>query len=132
MVRKVAIIGFGSTDNSDEARRKDDLKPWRTKVADAFYDILESVDKGIDPEEIQYVVTNYHGEASVEGGSPAELIDALGLAPVGHSLITDQCTGSGTSLLDAYAIVASGLYDVVLQIGWDSRYDLLNRAEKRC
>jgi acetyl-CoA C-acetyltransferase len=131
MGRKVAIVGFGSTDNSDEARRKDDLKPWRTKVADAFYNILESVDKGIDLKDIQYVVTNYHGESSVEGGSPAELIDALGLAPIGHSLITDQCTGSGTSLFDAYAIVASGLCDVVLIIGWDSRYDSLNRAEKR-
>jgi len=131
MVGKVAIVGFGTIDNSDEARKKDDLKPWRTKVADAFYEILESVDKGIDPKEIQYVVTNYHGEASVEGGSPAELVDALGIAPAGHSLICDQCTGSGISLLDGYAIVASGLYDKVLVIGWDSRYDLLNRSEKR-
>jgi len=131
MGRRVAIVGFGSTDNSYEQRKKDDLRPWRTKIADAFYDILANVDKGIDPKDVQYVVTNYHGEASVEGGSPAEIIDALGLAPTGHSLITDQCTGSGTSLFDAYAILASGLHDVVLQIGWDTRYDLLNRADKR-
>ena len=131
-MRKVAIVGFGWIDNSLEARRKDDLKPWRYKIAEAGYNIMASVDKGIDPKDIQYLVTNYHGEASVEGGSPAEIVDALGMAPAGHSLITDQCTGGGTSFHDAYALVASELYDIVLQIGWDSRYDLLNRAEKRC
>jgi len=132
MERKVAIVGFGSMDNSPEARRKDDLKSWRYKIAEAGYDILASVDKGMDPKDIQYIVTNYHGEATVEGGSPAEIVDALGMVPAGHSLITDQCTGSGTSFHDAYALVASGQYDRVLHIGWDSRYDLLNRADKRC
>jgi len=132
MVRKVAIVGFGSMDNSPEARRKDDLRSWRYKIAEAGHDILASVDKGMDPKDIQYIVTNYHGEATVEGGSPAEIVDALGMVPTGHSLITDQCTGSGTSFHDAWALVASGQYDRVLHIGWDSRYDLLNRADKRC
>ena len=101
-------------------------------MADAAYDAIANVKRGLHPKDIQYVVVNYHGEASVEAGGIGPVVsDLLGLHPVGVTQLCANCTGAGVSAHEAYGLVASGLYDRVLVIGFDKRWDLLNFADKR-
>jgi acetyl-CoA C-acetyltransferase len=109
-----------------------DRRSWKEYVADAAYDAIGNVKKGLHPKDIQYVVVNYHGEASVEAGGIGPVVsDVLGLHPVGVTQLCANCTGAGVSALEAYGLVASGLYDRVLVIGFDKRFDLVNFTDKR-
>jgi acetyl-CoA C-acetyltransferase len=131
-MRRVAIAGVGITPRNRSYMSQADRKSWKEYVADAAYDAIADVKKGLNPKDIQYVVVNYHGEASVEAGGIGPVVsDVLGLHPVGVTQLCANCTGAGVSAHEAYGLVASGLYDRVLVIGFDKRWDLLNFGDKR-
>jgi acetyl-CoA C-acetyltransferase len=131
-MRRVAIAGVGITPRNRTYMSQADRKSWKEYVADAAYDAIANVKKGLHPKDIQYVVVNYHGEASVEAGGIGPVVsDVLGLHPIGVTQLCANCTGAGVSAHEAYGLVASGLYDRVLVIGFDKRWDLLNFADKR-
>jgi len=131
-MRRVAIAGVGITPRNRTYMSQADRKSWKEYVADAAYDAIANVKKGLNPKDIQYVVVNYHGEASVEAGGIGPVVsDVLGLHPIGVTQLCANCTGAGVSAHEAYGLVASGLYDRVLVIGFDKRWDLLNFADKR-
>jgi acetyl-CoA C-acetyltransferase len=131
-MRRVAIVGVGITPRNNAYLADADRKSWKHYVVESAYNAIEDVPKGLDPRDIQYVVANYHGEAAVEAGGIGPVIsDILGLHPVGVTVLCANCTGAGVSAHDAYGLVASGLYDRVLVIGFDKRWDVLRFADKR-
>lgn len=131
-MRRVAIVGVGMTPRNQEYMRYSDSRSWKDYVVEAAYDAIADVRKGLKPRDIQYVVINYHGEASVEAGGIGPVVsDILGLHPVGVTVITANCTGAGVSMHEGFSLVASGRYDRVLVIGFDKRWDLLNFGDKR-
>jgi len=131
-MRRVAIAGVGITPRSNAYLADADRKSWKQYVVESCYNAIENVSKGLDPKDIQYVVANYHGEATVEAGGIGPVIsDTLGLHPVGVTALCANCTGAGVSAHDAYGLVASGLYDRVLVVGFDKRWDMLRFADKR-
>ena len=131
-MRRIAIVGVGITPRNRAYLKDADRRSWKEYMVDAAYNTIANVDKGIDPKDIQYVVVNYHGEATVEAGGIGPVVsDILGLHPVGVTALCANCTGAGVSAHEAYSLVTSGLYDRVLVIGFDKRWDLLNFADKR-
>lgn len=131
-MRRVAIAGVGITPRNNTFLNSADRYSWKHYVVEAAYDAIEDVSKGLSPKDIQYVVANYHGEASVEAGGIGPVVsDILGLHPVGVTVLCANCTGAGVGAHEAYGLVASGLYDRVLVIGFDKRWDLLRHADKR-
>ena len=120
------------TPRNEEYMRQSDSKSWKDYVIEAGYDAIHNVKRGLNPRDIQYVVVNYHGEASVEAGGIGPIVsDILGMHPVGVTALSANCTGAGVSMHEAYSMVASGRYDRVLVIGFEKRWDLLNFADKR-
>ena len=82
-MRRVAIAGVGITPRNRTYMSQADRKSWKEYVADAAYDAIADVKKGLNPKDIQYVIVNYHGEASVEAGGIGPVVsDVLGLHPV--------------------------------------------------
>src|SRR4030042_917919 len=78
-MRRVAIAGVGITPRTRTYLSQADRKSWKEYVADAAYDAIANVKRGLHPKDIQYVVVNYHGEASVEAGGIGPVVsDALG------------------------------------------------------
>src|SRR3989304_2769463 len=131
-MRRVAIAGVGITPRNRAFLANADRMSWKRYVADAAYDAIADVEKGLDPKDIQYVIANYHGESSLEAGGIGPVVsDLLGLHPVGVTALCANCVGAGVSAHDAFGLVASGRYDRVLVVGFDKRWDLLNFGDKR-
>lgn len=131
-MRRVAIAGVGITPRNRAHMANADRMSWKRYVADAAYDAIANVDKGLDPKDIQYIIVNYHGESSLESGGIGPIVsDVLGMHPVGVTALCANCVGAGVSAHDAYGLVASGMYDRVLVVGFDKRWDLLNFGDKR-
>lgn len=99
-MRRVAIAGVGITPRNNAYLADADRKSWKHYVVESAYNAIEDVRKGLDPRDIQYVVVNYHGEASVEAGGIGPVVsDILGLHPVGVTALCANCTGAGGSVL---------------------------------
>ena len=131
-MRRVAIVGVGTTPRNRAYMSQADRKSWKEYVADAAYAAIGDVKRGLNPKDIQYVVVNYHGEALIEAGGIGPVVsDLLGLHPVGVTQLCANCTGAGVSAHEAYGLVASGLYDRVLVIGFDKWWDIINMGDKR-
>ena len=131
-MRRVAIVGVGVTPRNRTYLKNSDRKSWRDYIVEAVYNAFDDVEKGFDPREIQYILACYHGEATVEAGGVGPVVsEILGLHPVGVSLLCANCAGAGVSTVDAYGMVASGMYDKVLVVGFDKHSDLYSRADKR-
>ena len=131
-MRRVAIIGVGVTPRTKEYTKDNDRKSWKEYVVEAVYNAIADVDKGMNPKEIQYVLANYHGEATVEAGGIGPVVsDILGLHPAGVTVLCANCTGAGVSTHEAFGLVASGRYDMVLVVGFDKQRDMLNAADRR-
>jgi acetyl-CoA C-acetyltransferase len=131
-MRRVAIVGVGLTPRNESYMRLSDTKSWKDYVIEAAYGAIDDVPKGLDPQDIQYAVVNYHGEASVEAGGIGPIVsDILGLHPIGVTALCANCVGAGVGMHEAFGLVASGRYDRVLAVGFDKRWDLLNFGDKR-
>jgi acetyl-CoA C-acetyltransferase len=131
-MRKVAIVGVGQTSRSPEYRRRSDNMSWQDYVIEAVYEAIEDAGKGLSPKDIEYVVINYHGESQIEAGGIGPVVsDMLGLHPTGVTPLCANCTGGGVGMHDAYGLVASGMYDRVLAVGFDKTFDLHNTSDKR-
>ncbi len=131
-MRRVAIVGVGVTPRNRTYLREVDRKSWKEYIVEATYAAIGDVGKGMDPKDIQYAVVNYHGEATIEAGGIGPIVsDILGLHPIGVTVICSNCTGAGVSAHDAFGLVASGLYDRVLVVGFDKWFDLLSFGDNR-
>jgi acetyl-CoA C-acetyltransferase len=114
--RQVAIVGGGLT--------KLGLFPDRNSkdfFAEAYSEMMGSVDKGIDPKEIEAIyVGNFTNDFFVNQSHWAPIIsDLLGHVPKPVTRTEGACASSALAFREGILAIASGLYDVVLVGGFE-------------
>jgi acetyl-CoA C-acetyltransferase len=119
--RGVAIVGVGMS--------KFGAFPGvatRDLFVEAFQDLRGSIDKGLDPDEIEALyIGNYSSDLFERQGHTAPIMaDWVGLTPRPATRVEDACASSGVALREGLIAVASGLYDVVLVGGIEKMTDL--------
>jgi len=111
LARGVAIVGAGMSkfgmfrDNNSK-----DL------FADAFGDLLASVDKGVDPSDIDALyLGNFSNDFFVHQAHWAPIIsDLIGLTPKPATRTEGACASSALAFREGIFAIASGFYDIIL------------------
>ena len=98
----------------------------RDLFVEAFQEMRTSVDKGLDPGDIEVLyIGNYSSDLFEGQGHTAPIMaDWVGLAPRPATRVEDACASSGVALREGILAVASGLYDLVLVGGIEKMTDL--------
>ena len=109
--RGVAIVGAGM---SKFGMFKD--KDSKDLFAEAFNEMLSSVDKGVDPNDIEALyLGNFSNDFFVHQAHWGPLIsDLIGLAPKPSTRTEGACASSALALREGVFAIASGFYDMVL------------------
>ncbi|MCA9905774.1 MAG: hypothetical protein KC547_18085 [Anaerolineae bacterium] len=109
--RGVAVVGAGM---NKFGTYKD--KTSRDLFVEAYQDMLNSLDNGSDPSEIETIyIGNYSNELfEGQGHSAPIMADAVGLVPRPAVRVEDACASGGIALRQGVMAIASGMYDVVL------------------
>ena len=111
LVRGVAMVGAGmSAFNMFKDRDSKDL------FAEAFVGMSASVDKGLDPNDIDalYIGNFTNDFFAHQSHWGAILSDSLGLVPKPATRIEGACASSALAFREGVFAIASGFYDVVL------------------
>jgi acetyl-CoA C-acetyltransferase len=119
--RSVAVVGAGmSKFGAFPGQSTRDL------FVEAFQEMRASVDKGLDPRDIEALyIGNYSSDLFEGQGHTAPIMaDWVGLAPRPATRVEDACASSGVALRQGILAIASGLYDVVLVGGIEKMSDL--------
>lgn len=117
----VAIIGAGQTPYGDFPG-----KGVKELFAEAYFEMLKSIDKGIEPQRIQ---TAYIGSLSAGSGfqlgqlAPL-LMGHVGLPRATATRVENACASGGYALYNAAIAVASGKFDLVLAAGVEKMRDV--------
>ena len=109
--RGVAMVGAGMSEfNMFKDRDSKDL------FAEAFIEMSASVDKGLDPNDIDALyIGNFTNDFFVHQSHwGAILSDSLGLVPKPATRIEGACASSALAFREGVFAIASGFYDVVL------------------
>jgi len=109
--RGVAVVGTGmSKFGMFKEKNSKDL------FAEAFNEMLSSVDKGIDPKDIQSLyLGNGSGEFFVHQMHWGPIIsDLIGLTPKPATRTEGACASGALAFREGVLAIASGLYDIVL------------------
>ncbi len=119
--RGVAVVGAGMTRFGAFPG-----KTTRDLFAEAFQEMRASVDRGLDPKDIEAIyIGNYSSDLFEGQGHTAPIMaDWVGLAPRPATRVEDACASSGVALRQGILAIASGLYDVVLVGGIEKMTDL--------
>lgn len=123
-MKKVAIVGAGHSYYGDFPE-----KGIKELFADAYRDMLSSVDKGVDPRDIEAA---FIGSLSAGGGfqlgqtSPL-LTEHVGLQYIPSMRVENACASGGYAIWAAVCAVASGKYKTVLAAGVEKMRDLSAR-----
>jgi acetyl-CoA C-acetyltransferase len=119
--RGVAVVGAGMSKFGAFPG-----KATRDLFVEAFKEMRASVDKGLDPNDIESLyIGNYSSDLFEGQGHTAPIMaDWVGLAPRPATRIEDACASSGVALRQGIIAVASGLYDIVLVGGIEKMTDL--------
>lgn len=98
----------------------------RDLFVEAFRDMRGSVDKGLDPNDIEALYVGVYSSDLFEGqGHMAPLMaDWVGLTPRPATRVEDACASSGVAFRQGILAIASGMYDVVLVGGVEKMTDL--------
>ena len=109
--RGVAVVGAGM---SKFGIFKD--KDSKDLFAEAFTEMLSSVDKGIDPNDIEAMwLGNFSNDFFMHQGHWGPIIsDLIGLAPKPATRTEGACAASTLAFRDGVFAIASGFYDIVL------------------
>ena len=109
--RPVSIVGAGM---SQFGAFPD--KNFRDLFVEAFHDLLEHLDQGIDVEDIECgYIGNYSADLFEGQGHTAPILaDWLGMTPTPVTRIENACASSGSAFREGIMAIASGMYDVVL------------------
>ena len=109
--RGVAVVGagmskFGMFDDRDS----------KDLFTDAFSDMLASVDKGVDPRDIDALYLGNFTNDFFVGQShwSAIMSDAIGLVPKPATRTEGACASSALAFREGVFAIASGFYDMVL------------------
>lgn len=117
----VAIIGAGQTKYGDFPE-----KGIKELFAEAYQEMLASVDKGFDPQLIQaaYIGTLSAGSGFQLGQAGALLMGYVGLPYVPTTRVENACASGGFALHAAINVVASGKADFALAAGFEKMRDV--------
>lgn len=109
--RGVALVGAGM---SKFGAFPD--KSSRDLFVEAYLEMRSTVDKGLDPKDIETAYIGNFSSDLFEGQSHTAplMIDAIGLVPIPAVRVEDACASSGVALRQGILAIASGLYDGVL------------------
>jgi acetyl-CoA C-acetyltransferase len=109
--RGVAVVGAGM---SKFGMFKD--KDSKYLFAEAFNEMLSSVDKGIDPNDIDALyLGNFTNDFFIHQGHWGPIIsDLIGLTPKPSTRTEGACAASALAFREGVFAIASGFYDVVL------------------
>jgi acetyl-CoA C-acetyltransferase len=119
--RQVSIVGAGmSRFGTFKGKSSRDL------FVEAFQDLMEHLDQGIDVEDIECgYIGNYSSDLFEGQGHTAPIIaDWLGMTPTPLTRIENACASSGSALREGVMAIASGMYDIVLVGGVEKMTDL--------
>ncbi len=128
LLRGVAMVGAGM---SKFGAFPD--KSSRDLFVEAYQDMKASMDKGLDPREIQAFYMGNFSSDQFEGQAHMAPILAswVGLAPIPALRVEDACASGGVALRQAFMAIAAGIYDVVLVGGVEKMTDLpINEVTK--
>ncbi|HEY9122130.1 MAG TPA: beta-ketoacyl synthase N-terminal-like domain-containing protein [Brevefilum sp.] len=119
--RNVALVGAGM---SKFGAFPD--KTSRDLFVEAFCDLKNYVDKGLDPERIEALyLGNFSSDQFEKQAHLAPILASwIGISPVPTMRIEDACASGGVALRQAALAIASGEYDVVLVGGVEKMTDL--------
>jgi len=112
MPRKVAVIGCGMS----KFGRRDD-KDLMGLLVEASTASLADANVGRKDIDAIYVSSMLSGELSHQTATASALADELSLLPAAADRIENGPASGGSAVKNAYAAVASGLYDTVLVTG---------------
>jgi len=117
--RDVAVIGAGMSPFGDLGRTAKSL------FAEAFFEALDSVDKGLDPSHIHeaYIGSMGFGGGQI-GNAAALLAEHARMLHIPTRKVENACASSGYAFRDAYLAVKSGAADLVLAGGVEVMNDL--------
>jgi acetyl-CoA C-acetyltransferase len=109
--RGVAVVGAGM---SKFGMYSD--KDSKYLFAEAFQEMLSTVDKGIDPKDVDALyLGNFTNDFFVHQGHWGPIIsDLLGLTPKPATRTEGACASSALAFREGVFAIASGFYDVVL------------------
>ncbi|MEJ2485145.1 MAG: beta-ketoacyl synthase N-terminal-like domain-containing protein [Anaerolineales bacterium] len=101
-------------------------KASRDLFVEAFQDMRDSVDKGIDPKDIETLfIGNCTSDLFEKQGHTAPLMaDWVGLTPRPATRVEDACASGGVAFRQGIMAIASGMYDIVLVGGFEKMTDL--------
>ena len=121
LARSVSIIG-GAMSQFGVFPEKNS----RDLMAEAYGEALESVDRGLDPQDIDAIyVGNFASELFEGQGHLGYLMaDWLGLAPRPATRVEGACASSGVAFRQGLMAIASGMHDVVLVAGVEKMTDV--------
>ncbi len=124
--KRVAIVGAGMIDFGEHfSLSLEDM------IEQAYLNALVSVDKGLDPKEIQ--AAWYGTVYPVMGNSGLVLAHATGLFDIPITRVENACATGSDAFRNACFAVAAGLYDIVLVVGAEKMHDepggLIQRAD---
>ncbi|MDX1615029.1 MAG: beta-ketoacyl synthase N-terminal-like domain-containing protein [Candidatus Promineifilaceae bacterium] len=119
--RGVAVVGAGMSHFGVITG-----KASRDLFVEAFNACRVSVDRGLDPTDIEALyVGNYSSDLFEGQGHLAPIMaDWIGLTPRPATRVEDACASGGAALRQGIMAIASGLYDVVLVGGVEKMSDL--------
>ena len=122
--RGVAVVGAGMSKFGAFAGKNS-----RDLFVEAYKEMTKSVDKGLDPAEIESLyIGNFSSDQFEHQAHTAPLMaDAVGLTPRPATRVEDACASGGVALRQGMMAIASGLYDVVL-VGGVEKMTALNTA----
>ena len=114
--RQVAVVGAGMSrfDMFDDRDSKD-------LFVEAFQDMVASVDKGMDPDDIDALyLGNFTNDFFVEQAHWGPILaDALGVVPKPATRTEGACASSALAFREGVFAIASNFYDVVLVGGFE-------------
>jgi acetyl-CoA C-acetyltransferase len=101
-------------------------KSTRDLFVESFTEMTASVDKGLDPKDIEAVyIGNFSSDLFEGQGHTAPIMaDWVGLTPRPATRVEGACASGGVALRQGMLAVASGAYDMVLVGGIEKMTDL--------
>ncbi|MEI7988236.1 MAG: hypothetical protein WCI88_04290 [Chloroflexota bacterium] len=118
---QVAIVGAGmSKFGSFPEKNSRDL------FIDAFQSMRSSIDKGLDPRDIEALYLGNFSSDVFEGQAhtAAVMADVAGLTPCPAIRVEDACASGGVALRQGVLAIAYGIYEIVLVSGVEKMSNL--------
>ena len=121
LLRGVSVVGAGMSKFGAFPE-----KNGRDLFVEAFKDMSLSVDKGLEPTQIEnFFLGNFSSDLFEHQGHTAPLMaEAVGLTPIPSTRVEDACASGAAALRQGVMAIASGLYDVVLVGGAEKMTNL--------